>query len=128
MELQEYAPTEYFVKYVKPELDIGENESAQPEKKNRSKKPGHHRRALIERYGLTESEYESMWQSQQGLCAICKRPEPESIRARLCIDHCHDTGRVRGLLCGFCNTGLGGFRDNVESLRSAIAYLESAAI
>lgn len=128
MELQEYAPTEYFVKYIKPESEIIETDSSQPEKKSRPRKPGYHRRALIERYGITESEYESMWQSQQGLCAICKRPETESIRGRLCIDHCHDTGIVRGLLCGFCNTGLGGFRDNVESLRSAITYLERTAI
>jgi hypothetical protein len=56
------------------------------------------------------------------LCAICRQP---SVGQRLSIDHCHETGIVRGLLCSPCNLGLGSFRDSVERLESAIRYLGS---
>jgi Recombination endonuclease VII len=57
---------------------------------------------------------------QNGLCAICKRKPAK----KLCVDHCHATGIVRGLLCRKCNTGLGCYEDNPTFLRSATAYLE----
>lgn len=61
-----------------------------------------------------------LYASQAGLCAICGK-EPED--RRLAMDHCHATGRVRGLLCMHCNVGLGMFKDNKEVLEKAIAYL-----
>lgn len=68
-----------------------------------------------------------MYAAQGFVCAICLRtPEPFK-RKRLTrpwhIDHDHATGAVRGILCGTCNVGLGAFRDDVESLRRAVAYL-----
>lgn len=78
------------------------------------------RRARLRKYGLTEQQYNTMVDEQQGLCKICKTfPE------RLVIDHCHETGEVRGLLCHYCNVGLGWFRDSTDSLKSAIKYLNS---
>lgn len=59
---------------------------------------------------------------QGGVCAICGGP-PDGRWKRFHVDHCHKTGRVRGLLCRKCNNGLGNFGDSVETMRKAIAYL-----
>ena len=67
--------------------------------------------------------YERMLYLQNGKCAICGR-EDNGAR-RFCVDHDHETGRIRGLLCGRCNTGLGFFEDNTEALRAALEYLEA---
>lgn len=58
---------------------------------------------------------------QNGLCAICNRPEAETGTLRL--DHCHDTGKIRGLLCNGCNMGIGSFKDSPENLIAASEYL-----
>jgi hypothetical protein len=71
-------------------------------------------------YGLEESDVESMLLDQRGTCAICEQGFIETPR----VDHDHETGKVRGLLCHHCNTGLGQFKDNIEILQNAIAYLE----
>lgn len=78
-------------------------------------------RDRINRYGLSESEYNDLIDSQASLCAICQ--EPVSYYGAH-IDHCHSTNRVRGLLCGKCNRGLGMFNDNTELLNKAKEYLE----
>ena len=74
-------------------------------------------------YGIEPDEYLEMCNSQQGKCAICGN-EPTTQRG-LHLDHCHDTGQVRGLLCHGCNTGLGAFSDDPELLAKAIGYLRS---
>jgi hypothetical protein len=80
---------------------------------------------MRENYGITLDEYEGMLARQGGHCAICPSTLPgRSGRKYLYVDHCHDTGRVRGLLCGNCNDGVGRFRDNPELLRAAIRYLD----
>jgi hypothetical protein len=68
-------------------------------------------------------EYEIMMREQNRVCAICKEKNYDG--QDLFIDHDHDTGEVRGLLCGRCNSGLGFFRDRVRLLAEAIVYLES---
>ena len=73
---------------------------------------------LKRRYGLEVEEYIEMVNEQQGACAICKQFTP-----RLCVDHSHDTGENRGLLCHRCNVGLGHFNDNIQLLADAISYL-----
>lgn len=84
---------------------------------------------LRKKYSLTREQYADMNKAQNGLCAICSKPETRR-HARtkrvmdLVVDHCHRTGNVRGLLCSNCNGGLGSFDDDVEKLRAAIAYLE----
>lgn len=73
-------------------------------------------------YGITLEQYEEMLNDQNGGCAICgKTPEQEN--RRLPIDHCHDTGRVRGVLCAKCNQALGMFNDNPDLLCNAAEYL-----
>ena len=77
---------------------------------------------LRERYGLTIQEYEDLFRVQAGRCAIC-RDIPEGGR-RLCVDHNHATGEIRGLLCDSCNIGLSKYRDDPKILDAAIAYIE----
>lgn len=90
------------------------------------------KRWWLKLYGLTPDQYEAMLAEQGGVCAICSRAE-RYIDARtgeprkLAVDHCHDTGRVRGLLCGTCNRGLGQFEDDRSRLERAAEYLKRCA-
>lgn len=69
-------------------------------------------------YGITLEQYDQMCADQEHKCKIC-----QSIPEILYVDHCHTTGAIRGLLCKFCNAGLGCFRDSPESLDAAKKYL-----
>lgn len=73
-------------------------------------------------YGITLEKYDDMLQAQGGVCAICASDDPKGM-GRFPVDHCHDTGKVRGLLCTLCNQALGMFRDSEDTLLAAIAYL-----
>lgn len=80
------------------------------------------------KFGINRFDYEIMFKKQNGLCAICNKPEFAITRKKkrmLSVDHCHKTGKVRGLLCGNCNIGIGLFKENKESLWMAIKYLET---
>src|SRR5262245_31068034 len=78
------------------------------------------RRAYLKRcFGISPAEYDALLAKQNGACAICRRRS----KRRLCVDHCHVTGRIRGLLCYFCNLALGYLRDDQASLVAALAYL-----
>lgn len=70
-------------------------------------------------YKIGETDYRNILESQDGVCAICKTNSD----TKLSVDHDHDTGRVRGLLCRKCNLGIGFLRDSVDFLRNAIDYL-----
>jgi hypothetical protein len=73
------------------------------------------------RYGISERDYNELLRLQAGLCAICaERPARH-------VDHCHETGEVRGLLCFACNAGLGNLSDDLLLLEAAVDYLASAA-
>lgn len=75
------------------------------------------------KYGITPEEYEIKLSEQNGLCKICMNtPDGEKYKF-LVVDHNHDTGIVRGLLCSNCNRGIGLLKDNVDILKSAILYL-----
>ena len=76
----------------------------------------------LSKYGLTIEEYNQMFQAQGGACAICRRTQFTLCRS-LAVDHCHKTGRVRGLLCTGCNLALGGFEDCPIRLDQAAFYL-----
>lgn len=83
---------------------------------------------LVRKYGITQHDYNALLASQGGVCGICGSDDPSKGRAGnkfFCVDHDHITGRVRGLLCVPCNTGLGRLGDNVASLERAIAYLRA---
>lgn len=84
------------------------------------------------RYGITVDEYDGMHERQQGLCAICGNSEPNVDKRtgepmRLSVDHDHETGRVRGLLCQKCNRALGLLDDDVDRLKWAIDYLQKGS-
>lgn len=69
-------------------------------------------------YGISEDEYLALCEMQGGRCAICDKAVPV-----LAVDHCHETGAVRGLLCSFCNTGIGHLGDDPDILERAKQYL-----
>lgn len=75
------------------------------------------------RYGITAAEVDALIKSQDSRCRICNRPFTEELKP--VVDHDHDTGEVRGILCDPCNRGLGQFGDSSDRLRSAIRYLEA---
>ncbi len=76
-------------------------------------------------YNLTPEQYDLMLKKQNGVCAICESFRPLSHKeTTFHVDHNHKTGKIRGLLCARCNTGLGGFQDNMQYLKNAIKYLE----
>lgn len=77
-------------------------------------------------YGLSSSQYQAMLDDQGGVCAICGKPSDrihKGVRVDLYVDHNHETGKVRGLLCEGCNSGIGYFRESADNLRKAIDYL-----
>lgn len=94
--------------------------------KNTEKKRAHRR--LLERYGLSEAEYDAMLTRQGSVCAACQRPETRPVRKdgsirRLSVDHCHDSGKVRGLLCYGCNSALGFLDDKAEYVEKLLRYI-----
>lgn len=80
-------------------------------------------RALKLKYGITVDEFNVMLASQGGRCAICGRPDSGKLDSGMNVDHSHESGKVRGILCHYCNVGLGNFQDNPEILLSAADYL-----
>lgn len=75
-------------------------------------------------YRIKPDDYWELHKQQSGLCAICDRPN-QTKRGLLHVDHCHKSGRVRGLLCNGCNLALGHMQDRIDLLRRAIHYLEA---
>ena len=80
------------------------------------------RNNYFSRYNITIADYEKLLEKQNNCCAICYS-KTGSANKRLAVDHNHQTGIIRGLLCDECNTGLGKFKDNPSLLTNAIAYL-----
>lgn len=74
-------------------------------------------------YGINLEEYEKILYEQDFRCAICKIHQSKLNRS-LYIDHCHTTGKIRGLLCSKCNSGIGFFSDSIKKLENAINYLK----
>ena len=78
-------------------------------------------------YGLTLAEYDQMFEVQDGICAICGRPETSKNQwgiKRLSVDHNHKTGKVRGLLCVACNSALGYTKEDIVVLSKMISYIQ----
>lgn len=75
------------------------------------------------RFGITLDQYDQMLKDQAGVCAICGTTNTAP-RDTFCVDHCHATGAVRGLLCHKCNVCIGQAADDPQLLRKAVAYLE----
>jgi hypothetical protein len=83
---------------------------------------------LKTKYSLPYSEYESMFNKQDGKCLSCQTEisikAKENGRDTACVDHCHKTKKVRGLLCNHCNRALGLVKEDIQTLRNLIKYLE----
>jgi len=94
--------------------------AAAERKRKKSQSPERQRDYRLRRaYGITLAQYNEMAERQGGACAICSR-----IETPLSVDHCHESGAVRGLLCKNCNKGLGMFGESVATVRVALAYME----
>jgi len=93
-------------------------------KKGKERQRVLNRKRTTETYGLTPMDYNRMWVKQKGCCAICGRHQDE-FKRKLAIDHNHETGQVRGLLCTRCNTLVEGVADK-NFMQSALEYLNNA--
>jgi hypothetical protein len=102
--------------------------AANPEKRKAQRKkwtarnPDKIRRRNLSRYNLTPEAWDAMFEAQGRRCKICRSDVPTTKRGWH-VDHCHNSDVVRGILCQKCNQGLGNFRDNVEFLVAAAAYM-----
>ena len=85
--------------------------------------PDRHRNNFLKRtFGITVDEYREMIAKRNGLCDICKSPEPGG-KGNFHLDHDHTTGEIRGILCAKCNLGIGSLQDSIEILEAAANYL-----
>ena len=115
-----------------------ESEKKNPEKKKQRSKEWYHRvkaeqpnkfpkqrrEAKFKRvYGITTDEYLEMLQIQNYKCVTCGKEHEETDQEKLRVDHCHTTGKVRGLLCHHCNISLGLLKENIQVLESLKAYV-----
>lgn len=78
---------------------------------------------LRNKFGITLEQYNFLLEKQNNVCLICG--ELCKTGKMLAVDHCHNTNKIRGLLCQYCNTGLGQFRDRIDLLNKAIDYLKN---
>lgn len=81
---------------------------------------------LRKKYGMSLAQFNEMFASQNGCCAICGRHQTEFVKG-LAVDHDHSTGAIRDLLCPNCNHGLGCFQDNIGLFMKAVEYLQKHA-
>ena len=102
--------------------DKTRDDNARASRSYRKRKPATMRRAALKVHGLTLEDYDRMFDRQRGLCLICHQPSPKNLH----VDHDHDSGKVRGLLCMRCNVGMGSFDDDPERLFAAALYLEGS--
>lgn len=93
---------------------------------DRARKRKIEHKAQLKKYGLTPEEFAKMRLYQRDCCAICGISFLEE-GVKICVDHCHDSNRVRALLCNGCNVGIGMFKHNPELLREAATYVERYA-
>jgi hypothetical protein len=77
---------------------------------------------LKRKYGITPEDYDRMLEAQGGVCGICERLPREDISFH--VDHDHETGEIRGLLCFRCNNALGDFEDDIDRMRKALRYVD----
>lgn len=95
----------------------------QRRKARESRTPEQRRKySLKQLYGLTVADYKELWEYQEGKCAICGGVNKSG--KELFVDHNHQTGKIRGLLCMHCNHAIGKFNDDINLLQRAIEYLE----
>lgn len=116
--------------YAKPENKALKAEYQRRRKREMPERVFHAKRNayLKSKFGITPERYEEMLAAQNGVCAICGSDQPGRNSTYFHVDHCHDTGTVRGLLCNGCNLGLGHFKDDISRLEKAAKYLGDANV
>jgi hypothetical protein len=97
-----------------------ENVLAKKRKAYQNNKTPYYENWLKRSFGISLNEYNSMLDSQGGVCAICGTKENRN----LAVDHDHNTGKIRGLLCTNCNTAIGSFKDDINIMERAINYMK----
>ena len=98
-----------------------------PEEKNLFNR----RKSLRQKYGMSLDTYDAILKKQGGRCKICRADKPGGAGAKFnvfSVDHDHNTGAVRGLLCGLCNITIGSAREDAEILRATVKYLDAAPL
>lgn len=80
--------------------------------------------ALKRKYGISVDEYNELLRKANNKCEICGSDGSNGHHGKLCVDHCHDTGRIRGILCDPCNKKLGNAGDSVDSIMTLLKYLQ----
>ena len=120
---------EYWKRKDRPKGVASSCRQCQTTKTRKDWTPRQHREYKLKTtFGLSLDDYEGMAKSQNYRCAICHKEETAKSNKGfvkcLAVDHCHETGRIRGLLCQACNTALGKFKDDEALLKSAINYLK----
>lgn len=80
------------------------------------------------KYGLSEDDFARMLAAQSGGCAICGTDKPSGRYGVFCVDHCHETGRIRGLLCLPCNSSLGRLGDTEKAIERVLSYVRNPTI
>ena len=112
--------TDKYQSYCKPCARIKTNEwrraKYSPERKREAD--------LKHKYGITTDDYNQMFADQKGCCAICLEHQ-STFKRKLAVDHCHTTGKVRGLLCDNCNTAIGKLNDDLERIARAASYIRT---
>lgn len=125
-EVQQQAQKKYRENNREKVLESGREYMRRIRKENPGKVHNMDRKvALSKRYNITVEEYNELLQKQGGVCATCGCL-PDTKNGYLCVDHDHETGRVRGLLCRRCNVVLGQVNDNMDILQSLIDYLSDS--
>ena len=104
----------YYHKNKERQLEWGKNYRARNKDKIRN-------RELIKNYGITLDDFNNIFKEQGKKCGICKKV---LTLKEAFVDHIHNTGDVRGILCTRCNTGIGMFGEKLENLKEAICYLK----
>lgn len=96
------------------------------ERHRQAQRADRRRKGLWEYYKMTVEDYKKLYDEQDGVCAICggKQVGRGQAKNTLSVDHNHTTGKIRGLLCTNCNTGIGNLKDKIELLEKAIIYLK----
>jgi len=79
---------------------------------------------IFNRYGITKEDYLNLLEIQDNKCALCEKPFNGFKRNDIHVDHCHETNKIRGLLCMPCNVALGMLGDNEEGLNKALNYIK----
>ena len=115
-----YKTRKYYRSYCKPCHKMRSTEERKGKDVNKW-------RTIKSKYGLTREGWDDLWDSQQGMCKICNTAmttEERMSKTKAVVDHCHDSGKVRALLCHRCNVAIGLLREDKTIVENVLVYLE----